>query len=51
MEVAISPELERFVQEQIETGRFASPAEVFEASLRQLMLEADMDQIIPPDTH
>ncbi len=41
MEVVLSPELERFVLEQIETGQFASPSEVFEAGLTSLMFDDD----------
>jgi putative addiction module CopG family antidote len=44
MNVVISPELERFVQEQVETGRFASPSEVFEAGLARLMLDGEFDE-------
>ena len=33
MKVALSPELERFVEEQVKAGRFASPVEVVEAGL------------------
>jgi putative addiction module CopG family antidote len=39
MKVALSPELERFVEEQVKAGRFASPAEVVEAGLARLMLD------------
>jgi putative addiction module CopG family antidote len=39
MQVALSPELERFVEEQVKAGRFASPAEVVEAGLARLMLD------------
>jgi putative addiction module CopG family antidote len=42
MNVALNPELERFVEEQVKAGRFASPAEVLEAGLARLMLD-------PPD--
>jgi Arc/MetJ-type ribon-helix-helix transcriptional regulator len=37
MEVSISPEMERIVQDLIEFGGFASPVEVFEAGIRQLI--------------
>jgi putative addiction module CopG family antidote len=43
MEVAISPEMEKFVQDQVKSGHFASPTEVFEASLRQMMLDVEFD--------
>lgn len=39
MKVALSPELERFVEEQVKAGRFASPVEVVEAGLARLMLD------------
>jgi putative addiction module CopG family antidote len=42
MNVALKPELEKFVQDQVKAGRFASPAEVLEAGLARLMLD-------PPD--
>jgi putative addiction module CopG family antidote len=42
MNVALNPELERFIDEQVKAGRFASPAEVLEAGLARLMLD-------PPD--
>ncbi|MDB5322966.1 MAG: Bacterial antitoxin of ParD toxin-antitoxin type system [Phycisphaerales bacterium] len=42
MNVALKPELERFIDEQVKAGRFASPAEVLEAGLARLMLD-------PPD--
>jgi len=42
MNVALKPELEKFVQDQVKEGRFASPAEVLEAGLARLMLD-------PPD--
>jgi putative addiction module CopG family antidote len=42
MYVALKPELERFIDEQVKAGRFESPAEVLEAGLARLMLD-------PPD--
>jgi len=42
MNVALKPELERFVEDQVRAGRFSSPVEVLEAGLARLMLD-------PPD--
>lgn len=39
MNVTLSPELEKFVQEQVKAGRFSSAAEVLEAGLARLMIE------------
>jgi putative addiction module CopG family antidote len=44
MEVVLSPEFERFVKEQVETGQFASPSEVFEAGLTSLMFDNETEE-------
>ena len=45
MDVALKPELERFVEEQVKEGRFASKAEVLEAGLARLMLDPLPDDL------
>jgi putative addiction module CopG family antidote len=42
MTIALKPELEKYVEEQVRAGRFASHAEVLEAGLEMLMLEPDL---------
>jgi putative addiction module CopG family antidote len=39
MNVSLKPELERFVEEQVKTGQFATQSEVLEAGLARLMLD------------
>ena len=45
MNVSLTPELARFVEEQVEQGRFASPAEVVEAGLARLKLDPPPDAL------
>jgi len=45
MNVVLTPELERFVQDQVQSGRFASPEEVLEAGLARLMLDPAPDEL------
>ena len=49
MDVALKPELERFVEEQVKAGRFGSPAEVLEAGLARLMLDRRSDELDEED--
>ena len=49
MNVALTPELERFVQDQVQSGRFASPEEVLEAGLARLMLDPAPDELDEED--
>jgi len=49
MEVALKRELERFVDEQVRSGRFASVAEVLEAGLVRLMLDPLPDELDDED--
>jgi putative addiction module CopG family antidote len=49
MNVPLKPELERFVEEQVRAGRFASPAEVLEAGLARLMLDPPADELDAED--
>ena len=46
MVVPLKPELERFIEDQVRSGRFASAAEVVEVALAHLMVEAPAE---PPD--
>ena len=43
MSIDLSPELEQYVQEQVKSGRFASPVEVLEAGVARLMLDENFD--------
>jgi Arc/MetJ-type ribon-helix-helix transcriptional regulator len=43
MNVAINPEYERFIEDQIKAGRFSSPAEALEAGIARLMMDAEPD--------
>ena len=49
MDVALKPELERFVEAQVKAGRFGSPAEVLEAGLARLMLDRRSDELDEED--
>ena len=39
------PELQKFVDEQVKSGHFASPADVVEAGLARLMLDPQPEQL------
>ena len=39
MNVPIKPEFEKFIEEQVKAGKFASPAAVLEAGLERLMFD------------
>jgi Arc/MetJ-type ribon-helix-helix transcriptional regulator len=43
MNVALHPEYERFIEDQIKAGRFSSPAEAMEAGIARLMMDAEQD--------
>jgi len=45
MDVQLKPELERFVEQQVRDGHFASRAEVLEAGLARLILDPPQEQI------
>ncbi len=47
--VDLTPELERFIQEQVRTGKFASPAKVLEGGLARLMLDQEPDVLDEKD--
>ena len=40
MNITLDPQLEKFVREKIAAGEYASPAEVVEAGIARLMLDA-----------
>jgi putative addiction module CopG family antidote len=42
MNVSIKPEFQEFIEQQVKSGRFASPAAVLEAGIERLMLD-DLD--------
>jgi antitoxin ParD1/3/4 len=41
MQITLRPELEEFVNEQVKTGQYTSPADVVEAALARLMVDLD----------
>jgi putative addiction module CopG family antidote len=41
VDVTLKPEVRRFVEEQVKTGRFSSPDEVLEAGVARLMLDSE----------
>jgi putative addiction module CopG family antidote len=49
MDVTLKPELQRFVDEQVEAGRFTTPAEVLEAALLRLMRDPLDDELDAAD--
>jgi putative addiction module CopG family antidote len=49
MDVTLKPELQRFIDEQVEAGRFATPAEVLEAALLRLMRDPADDELDAAD--
>ena len=49
MKLNLKPELERFVQELLKTGRFSSAAVVLEAGLARLMLDPEPDRLDAQD--
>ena len=49
MNVTLKPELERFIEDQVNAGRFSSPTEVLEAGLARLMVEPARDELDSED--
>ena len=49
MTVSLSPELRKYVEEQVRAGRFASAEEVVEAGLARLMLDPLPDALDDDD--
>jgi putative addiction module CopG family antidote len=45
MTISLSPELKKYVEEQVRAGRFASVEEVVEAGLARLMLDPVPDPL------
>lgn len=49
MTISLSPELKKYVEEQVRAGRFASAEEVVEAGLARLMLDPVPDALDDED--
>ena len=47
--ISLSPELKKYVEEQVRTGRFASTQEVVQAELARLMLDPVPDGLDDED--
>jgi Arc/MetJ-type ribon-helix-helix transcriptional regulator len=45
MNITLSPELQKFVEERVKAGEFQSPAQVIEAGLARLMLDPPPDEL------
>ncbi len=45
MNLELKPELQRFIDDQVNEGRFASRAEVVEAAVARLMLDPQSDSL------
>ena len=45
MNITLSPELQKFVEERVKAGEFQSPAQVVEAGLARLMLDPSPEQL------
>ena len=45
MDITLSPELQKFVEEKVKAGEFQSPAQVVEAGLARLMLDPPPDEL------
>jgi putative addiction module CopG family antidote len=43
MDVTLRPELQRFINDQVKTGRFSSASEALEAGVARLMLDPQPD--------
>ncbi len=49
MTLTVRPQLEQFIKDQVETGRFGSAEEVVEAGLARLMLDPALDVLDEQD--
>lgn len=49
MDVTLQPELQKFVEDQVKSGRFPSTAAVVEAGIARLMLDPDPDDLDAAD--
>jgi putative addiction module CopG family antidote len=47
MNLQLSPELKRFVDQQVKSGRFSSADEVVQAGLARLMLDPEPEALAP----
>lgn len=45
MNVTLKPELERFIEDQVNAGRFSSVADALEAGVARLMLDPPSDSL------
>jgi putative addiction module CopG family antidote len=43
MHVSLKPDAQRFVEEQVKTGRFQTPDEVLQAAVDRMMTESELD--------
>jgi len=43
MNLALKPQIERFVEDQVRTGRFRSPEEVLEEAVVRMMSDPDIE--------
>jgi putative addiction module CopG family antidote len=49
MNIILKPELQRFIDDQVQSGRFSSPSEVLEAGIARLMLDPLPDELDADD--
>jgi len=49
MTISLNPKLRQYIEEQVRSGRFASPEEVVEAGLARLMLDPAPDELDDED--
>jgi putative addiction module CopG family antidote len=49
MNITLKPELQRFIDDQVQSGRFSTPSEVLEAGLARLMLDPLADDLDAED--
>jgi Arc/MetJ-type ribon-helix-helix transcriptional regulator len=49
MQVQLKPELAKFVEDQVNAGKFSTPAEVVEAGLARLILDPEPDSLDSTD--
>ena len=50
MNVTLSPETERFIQDQIQAGLYSSPEQLLDAAVRNLMSEDTNEEELDDDT-
>jgi Arc/MetJ-type ribon-helix-helix transcriptional regulator len=49
MNVSLRPSIQKFIDEQVKSGRFATPQDVLEAGVARSMLEPDPDVLDAED--